>query len=412
MGQAPPYNHMATFVYKAIDTQGRQVADSVVAADRASAIELICGQSLSPVSIERQDEYQAAGGLARSGRVSKADVEAFTRQLANLLAAGVPLSRALSILSREAAKPATAQLWATIHDQVTGGLSLADALSQHPRAFSPVYVAMVRAGETGGFLDVVLEQIATFRSREQDLKNKITSALLYPIILAVLAGGIMVFLLMFFIPRFSQMFAEFGGALPALTRAIVGASRILVGYWFILVILAALAVFAVQRALNSEEGRRFLERVMLGSPLFGRAVSRFALVRFCRMLGTLVGAGVPLVAALRVAKEAIGNQVLADTVDGAIEDVQHGTALARSLESCRVLFPSSVIEMISVAEESSRLDKELVRLAATYEQELDRHLKTLVTLIEPALLFLMAAIVGTIVIGMLLPIFSLQELIR
>jgi type II secretory pathway component PulF len=403
---------MATFVYKAIDTQGRQVADSVVAPDRASAIELVCNKSLSPISLERQDDYAAAGGRTRGGRVSKGDVEAFTRQLANLLAAGVPLSRALSILSREASKPATAQLLATVHDQVTGGMSLADALSLHPRAFSPVYVAMVRAGETGGFLDVVLDQIATFRSREQDLKNKITSALLYPSILALLAGGIMVFLLMFFIPRFSQMFAEFGGSLPALTRAIVAASRFLVGYWFILVILVALAIFGVRRALTSEEGRRFLERLMLQSPLFGRAVSRFALVRFSRMLGTLVGAGVPLVAALRVAKEAIGNQVLADTVDGAIEDVQHGTALARSLEGCRVLFPSSVIEMISVAEESSRLDKELVRLAATYEQELDRHLKTLVTLIEPALLFLMAALVGTIVIGMLLPIFSLQELIR
>jgi type II secretory pathway component PulF len=403
---------MATFTYKAIDTNGRQVADSVVAPDRAAAIDLLFTKSLNPISVERQEEYAAAGGRVRLGRVSKGDVEAFTRQLANLLAAGVPLSRALNILSREASKPATARLWATVHDQVTGGMSLADALSLHPRAFSAVYVAMVRAGETGGFLDVVLEQIATFRSREQDLKNKITSALLYPAILAVLAGGIMVFLLMFFIPRFSQMFAEFGGSLPALTRAIVGASQLLVKYWFLLVLIVAAAVFAVRRALTSEEGRRFLERTMLGSPLFGRAVSRFALVRFSRMLGTLVGAGVPLVAALRVAKEAIGNQVLADTVDGAIEDVQHGKALARSLEGCRVLFPSSVIEMISVAEESSRLDKELVRLAANYEQELDRYLKMLVTMVEPALLFIMAALVGTIVIGMLLPIFSLQELIR
>jgi type II secretory pathway component PulF len=171
-------------------------------------------------------------------------------------------------------------------------------------------------------------------------------------------------------------------------------------------------VFAVQRALSSEEGRRVLQRFLLWFPLFGRATSRFALVRFCRMLGTLVGAGVPLVAALRVAKEAIGNQVLADTVDGAIEDVQHGTSLARSLEGCRVLFPTSVIEMISVAEESSRLDKELTRLAGTYEQELDRYLKMIVTLIEPAMLFVMAVLVGTVVIGMLLPIFNLQQLIR
>lgn len=403
---------MATFVYKAIDTRGRQIADTVVASDRASAIEQLCGRSLSPVSVERQQERRAEGLFARVGRVSKGEVEAFTRQLANLLAAGVPLSRALNILSREASRPAAAKLWATVHDQVAGGMSLADALGQHPRAFSSVYVAMVRAGETGGFLDVVLEQIATFRSREQDLKGKVTSAMIYPMILSVLAGGILVFLLMYFIPRFSQMFAEFGGSLPKLTRAIVAASRLLVRYWLVLVLAIALVVFAIRRALASGEGRRTLERLVLRSPLFGRAVARFALVRFCRMLGTLVGAGVALVAALRVAKEAIGNQVLSDTVDSAIEDVQRGNSLARSLDGCRVLFPPSVIEMVSVAEESGRLDKELTRLATAYEQELDRYLKMLVSLAEPALLFVMAVLVGTIVIGMLLPIFNLQELIR
>ncbi len=403
---------MATFVYKAIDTQGRQMADTLVAPDRVSAIEQLCSRSLSPVSVERQEGRRTEGLFARVGRVSKREVEAFTRQLANLLAAGIPLSRALNILSREASKPAAAKLWATVHDQVAGGMSLADALGQHPRAFSSVYVAMVRAGETGGFLDVVLEQIATFRSREQDLKGKVTSAMIYPMILSVLAGGILVFLLTYFIPRFSQMFAEFGGSLPGLTRAIVAASRLLVRYWLVLVLAIALVVFAIRRALASGEGRRALERMVLRSPLFGRAVARFALVRFCRMLGTLVGAGVALVAALRVAKEAIGNQVLSDTVDGAIEDVQRGNSLARSLDGCRILFPPSVIEMVSVAEESGRLDKELTRLATAYEQELDRYLKMLVSLAEPALLFVMAVLVGTVVIGMLLPIFNLQELIR
>jgi len=383
-----------------------------VAADRASAIDQLFGRKLNPVSIERQEDRPSEGLFSRTGRVSKTEVEAFTRQLANLLAAGVPLSRALNILSRESSKPAAAKLWATVHDQVSGGMPLADALGLHPRAFPPVYVAMVRAGETGGFLDVVLDQIATFRSREQELKNKVTSALLYPLILAVLSSAILVFLLTFFIPRFSTMFAEFGGSLPTLTKAIVAASQMVVRYWFVLVLVIGLVVFGIQRATATEEGRRVLQRTMLRLPLFGRASSRFALVRFCRMLGTLVGAGVPLVSSLRVAREAIGNQVLADTVNSAIEDVQHGNALARSLEGCHLLFPASVIEMISVAEESSRLDKELTRLASTYEQELDRYLKMAVTLIEPALLFLMAVLVGTVVIGMLLPIFNLQELIR
>jgi len=403
---------MATFLYKAIDGQGRQVADKLVAADRASAIDLLFSRKLNPVSVERQEDRPSEGLMARNSRVSKNEVEAFTRQLANLLTAGIPLSRALSILSREASKPAAAKLWATVHDQVSGGMALAEALGQHPRAFPPVYVAMVRAGETGGFLDVVLEQIATFRAREQELKEKVTSAMLYPVILSVLATGILVFLLTYFIPRFSQMFAEYGGSLPGLTKAIVAVSGMAVDYWFVLVLAVALIVFGIQRTRNSEEGRRVMERTLLRLPLFGRAVAKFALVRFCRMLGTLVGSGVPLVAALRVAKEAIGNQVLADTVDSAIDDVQRGTSLARSLEGCRELFPTSVIEMISVAEESGRLDKELTRLAGAYEQELDRYLKMLVAMAEPALLFVMAALVGTIVIGMILPIFNMQELIR
>ncbi|OHB76243.1 MAG: hypothetical protein A2Z25_05940 [Planctomycetes bacterium RBG_16_55_9] len=403
---------MATFAYKAIDLKGQQIADKIVARDRAAAIDELFGKDLNPVSVERLEEGQPEKLFARFGGVSKREVDTFTRQLANLLAAGVPMSRALGILSREASRVAPKKLWAIIHDQVSGGMALADALSHHPQAFSPIYVAMVRAGETGGFLDVVLEQIATFRAREADLKSRVKAALTYPAILAVLASGILVFLLTFFIPRFSQMFAEFGGSLPALTRYIVAASELLVKYWLVLVLGIVLTFFAIQRMLSGEEGRRTMATFVLRLPLFGTGMARFALVRFCRMLGTLVGAGVPLISSLRVAKEAIGNQVLADTVSSAIESVQRGHPLARSLESCRVLFPAAVIEMISVAEESGRLDQELTRLATTYDQELDRRLKMIVTLIEPALLFLMAVIVGTVVIGMLLPIFNLQELIR
>jgi type II secretory pathway component PulF len=208
------------------------------------------------------------------------------------------------------------------------------------------------------------------------------------------------------------MFAEFGGSLPALTRHIVAVSEILVKYWLVLVLGIAAVVFAVQRMLADVQGRRTMEGLLLRAPLFGTGMARFALVRFCRMLGTLAGAGVPLIAALRVAKEAIGNQVLADTVSSAIESVQKGNPLARSLEGCRLLFPASVIEMVCVAEESGRLDQELVRLAGAYEAELDRHLKMMVALAEPLLLFVMAVLVGTVVIGMLLPIFNLQELIR
>ena len=324
----------------------------------------------------------------------------------------MPIIRALSILRREATHPGARKQCGAIHDDIAGGASLADAMGKWPRSFPAVYVAMVRARETGGFLDVVLMQIADVQSRQRALKSKIASALAYPAVLATLAVGVLVFLLTYFIPRFSGLFMDFGAALPKLTRAIVAASHVVRDYG--LLVLLALIVIGVllRRMAKSPSGRKTFERIVLRIPGVGVAMARFALVRFCRMLGTLLGAGVPLVASLRVAQEAIGNQTLAETVRHAVDQVQQGKALARCLATGGRLFPPSVIEMIAVAEETSRLDVELKRLAEVYEQELDRRLRMLVSLAEPALLFVMAAIVGVIVVGMLLPVFTLQELIR
>jgi type II secretory pathway component PulF len=269
---------------------------------------------------------------------------------------------------------------------------------------------MVRAGETGGFLDVVLAQIAEFRARERDLKSRIKGALVYPAVLAVLSCSVVIFLLIFFIPRFKAIFDSFKGAtLPSLTQAIIAVSNAARDNGLYVALGAAAVIFVVRRGLKSEAGRRLFERVLLKTPGVGAVLARFALVRFCRMLGTLLGAGVPLVSALKVAREAIGNQTLCDAVNTSIDEVQQGETLAKSLCACRSLFPSSVTEVVAVAEESGRLDKELLRLAASNETELDRRLHMLVTMAEPLLLFVMAGVVGTIVIGMLLPVFTLQE---
>jgi len=402
---------MPTFVYKALNSTGREVRDSVDAPNRQTVIDRLARQALTPVSITAQEEAGSSGRHA-STYVTKGDIETFTRELANLLSAGVPLSKALGILGREAAREGARKQWQAIGDLVSEGTSLADSLAQFPRSFPAVNVAMVRAGETGGFLDLVLSQIADFRIREQELLGRVRSALVYPVILAVMATGILIFLLTYFIPKFSLMFEEFGGTLPPLTLAIVGLSHWVVRYWLLLLVGVGGTIVLFQRLLRQNEGRMAMERLFLKAPLLGTAIGRFALVRFCRMLGTLVGSGVPLITALHTAKEAIGNQVLADTVTSAIEKVQRGQSLARSLADCPELFPASVVEMVSVAEESGRLDKELVRLADAYETQLDRHLKMMVTLVEPAMLFIMAVLVGTVVIGMLLPIFNLQELIR
>jgi type II secretory pathway component PulF len=402
---------MPKFSYTAIDAGGQQVSDVITAPSRAGAIEELSSLNLCPVTIEEKKDDRSKS-LSRPGKVSKADVEAFTRELSNLLAAGVPLSKGLNILCREASKASTKQQWTSIRDHVSGGMSLADSLSRWPKSFPPVYLAMVRAGETGGFLDLVLGQIADFRSREQELLGKVRAATVYPIVLAVMAAGILAFLMTYFIPRFSSIFEEFGESLPKLTLAIVTASDVITKYWLIIIIGIILIIILIKRSLSSEQGRVAAEKILLRTPMLGKGIARFALVRFCRMLGTLVGAGVPLVTALHVAKEAIGNQTLANAVSGAIEKVQRGTSLARSLGDCPQLFGPSVVEMVSVAEESGRLDEELVRLASVYEDELDRHLKMMVALAEPALLLIMAVLVGTVVMGMMLPIFNLQEIIR
>ncbi|HVS72942.1 MAG TPA: type II secretion system F family protein [Phycisphaerae bacterium] len=405
---------MTTFSYRAVSTKGQSSSGTLTADNRAAAIASLMQKGLHPLEIseEKAGAAKRAQAVGKAGRVPQKLVESFTRDLANLLAGGVPLARALNLLRRESSNPAAKHLWGEIHDEVVQGTALADAMAKFPKSFSEVYVAMVRAGEQGGFLEVVLNQIAEFREREADLKGKVKAAMVYPCVLAVLAVGVIIFLLTFFIPRFTGIFASFGGQLPALTLAIIAASHIVQHDAPVVVGVVIVVVVVLKRMAATESGRRTIEKTMLKTPLLGQVVAHFALVRFCRMLGTLVGSGVPLVSSLRTARDAIGNQTLADTVNKAIDEVQRGEALSKAFGSSPELFPPSVVEMVAVAEETGRLDKELMRLSVTFEQELDRKLRMLVSLAEPMMLFLMAAFIGTVVIGMLLPIFSLQDAMK
>src|SRR5256886_6745 len=339
-------------------------------------------------------------------------LENFTRLLSSLLAAGVPLSRALVILYKEASTPAANAKWKEIHDLVVDGMSLADAMAKSPETFPRVYTAMVQAGETGGFLDLVLAQIADFQAREKELRSKVMTAMLYPCILLFLAVGVLIFLLTFFIPRFQLVFAGFGAALPLPTQIVIGVSHLVRSYGLYLVAGIVVAVLALRNWFASEQGRRTWEGMILRAPIVGPLVAQFAMARFCRMLGTLLSAGVPLVQALNVARKSIGNQILVDAVANSIERVQQGGQLGKSLAECRGLFPSSVLEMVSVAEESGKLDHELIRIANVTEGDLDRQLKTAVAFAEPLMLFMIAAFIGTIFISMVLPIFTLQDYIK
>jgi type II secretory pathway component PulF len=414
---------MPVFQYKGLRADGVVAEGQLEAAGRPEAFSQMAGLGLRPVSLSEK----AAGGkngsalpaslssvslFQKAHKVSARALEDFTRLLSSLLAAGVPLSRALVILHKESSNPAAKTKWKEIHDLVIDGMSLADSMGKSPETFPRVYIAMVQAGETGGFLDLVLAQIADFQAREKDLRSKVMAAMLYPCVLLFLALAVLVFLLTFFIPKFQGMFQGLGATLPLPTQVVLAASHIVRSYGFFVLVGLVVAILLVRNWFASEKGKRVWETLVLRVPMVGPLVAQFAMARFSRMLGTLLGAGVPLVQGLNVARKSIGNQILVDAVAQAIERVQQGGQLGASLAECKGLFPSSIVEMIAVAEESGRLDQELIRIANVTEGDLDRHLKTAVAVAEPMLLFFIAAFIGTIFISMLLPIFTVQEYIK
>jgi len=415
---------MPTFSYRALKSDGKIAEGVLDAGSRPDALRQIETLGLRPVNVAEKigavkkngsSAPSSAGNISfkfESKKVSAKELENFTRLLSSLLAAGVPLSRALVILQKEASSPASKAQWKQIHDYVVDGLSLADAMAKSPETFPRVYFAMVEAGEAGGFLDVVLAQIAEFQSREKELRSKVMTAMLYPCILLVLALVVLTVLLVFFIPKFQRVFASIHGSLPLITQLIIGASYLMRSYG-LLVGAGLVGIFFLVRAwFTSEKGKRTWEGLVLKSPLVGPLIAQFAMARFCRMLGTLIGAGVPLVHGLNVARRSIGNQILVDAVSHSIERVQQGARLGQSLGDCKALFSGSTLEMISVAEESGKLDGELVRIALVTEGDLDRNLKTAVAFAEPLMLFLIAGFIGIIFIGMLLPVLSMSEYIH
>lgn len=410
---------MPYFQYKALNSGGVLDAGSIQASSRPDAFDKIKQLGLQLVQLEETAEGGAdlakSDGISlpwKQRRISFKMLGTFTRLLSSLLAAGVPLSKALTILYRETTDPAASKKWREVHDLVIDGVSLSDAMSRSPETFPTVYTAMVEAGETGGFLDLVLAQIAEFQARDKELRGKVLSAMIYPAVLMFLAIAVLIFLMVFFIPRFKTLFEGFDAALPMLTQVIVATSEFSQRYGIFLIIGIAFLVYLTRTWVTSERGRRIYERWLLTAPVIGPLSSQFAMARFSRMLGTLIHAGVPLVSGLNVAQRSIGNQILTDAIKDSIERVKKGEPLARSLGNCSLLFSGATVEMISVAEESSRLDKELIRLAEVTEKELDQQLKTAVALMEPLMLFFIAAFIGTIFVGMVIPIFTIQDYIK
>jgi type IV pilus assembly protein PilC len=332
---------------------------------------------------------------------------AFTRQLATLIDAGLPLLRGLTCLRKQEKNPVLLRTLGALSESVEGGSTFSEALAQHPKIFNKLYVNMVRAGEAGGVLDVTLNRLAEFQEKAQKIKNKVISAMVYPVVVMFVAVSILIFLMIVIVPKFEEIFRDLleGKGLPPLTKFVIGVSN-LIQHQIILVVCVLVAlVIAIKMFGKTVKGRFLLDKLKLNAPVFGQLLRKVGIARFTRTLGTLISSGVPILQALNIVKETAGNAVLADAVAKIHDAVKEGERIVQPLEACGV-FPPMVISMVDVGEETGALPDMLMKVADVYDDEVDNAVGALTSLIEPIMIVFLAVVVGTIVIAMFLPLIS------
>lgn len=403
---------MPTFAYKGKGPTGEPRAGTLLAENKRSALKTLEEMDVFPLEVEEKEtEASAAGPVRIFGRVKDAEVTDFLRQLADLLAVGVPFDRAMEILVREGRRPAYLRLVAEIRSTVASGTSFSQSIAKHPRLFPELYVSMVAAGEEGGFLPDCLSRIAELREKRKELRSRVQAALVYPLVLALFGTATVAYLMVFFIPRFTTVFRDMGGTLPAATRFLVATSEFAAAWWPYVLGTAVFLGVLLQRWLATPAGARARDRFLLALPYLRDVVTHLSLARFARTLGTLLASGVPILKSLEISKGAAGNRIFQEEIAAATDRVREGKGLALGLAGASRV-PGIVKEKIAVGEETGKLPEVLVTVSDQYERALDRSVKLFVAVFEPALIFLMAGAVGFIVISMLLPIFTLNSMIR
>ncbi len=395
---------MAIFSYRATTMEGAIVEGAIEAADEKSAIERLKNSGIIPLKVAAPEEGIKKRITLRS---SKTDLLTFTTELSSLLSAGLPLDRSLNILSEISESKEMKNIIQSILKSIREGSSFSDALQRHPKVFPRLYINMIRAGEAGGVLDVVLDKLNEFLESSKELKEHVLSVMIYPIILIVTGGISIIILLTYVLPKFSVIFAELGSSLPLPTQVLLRFSNALKSYWWIVlsVIIAGWIIF--KNYIKSDTGRYNWDAFKL--KLMGEVIRKLETARFCRTLGTLLRSGVPLLQALNNARDVINNQVIASAIDAVSAGAKEGKGIAVPLSSANV-FPPLALSMIKVGEETGQLDNMLMKVASTYEKSLNVAIKRFVSLLEPAMILSMGLIIGFIVISMLMAIFSITEL--
>lgn len=407
---------MPVFGYRGLSAEGRSVAGVVDADSARSARGKLRALGIFPTDVAPESGAQTKAErrslmprLRRS--VPAAELAVLTRQLGSLLGAGVTLVEALGALSDQASRPVTKRMLSQVRESVREGASLADALAVHSDIFSTLYVSMVRAGESAGALEVVLERLAEYSETQADLIAKVRGALTYPIIMICVAVAIMGFLVTYVVPQVATIFQQTNQALPTMTLILIGFSDFLANYWLLLILLAIGAVAGTSFALNTPRGRAFYHRWLLRVPYIGTTVTKLITARFARTLATLLASGVQVLPALDAVKLVVTNTLLADAIEKSRDEIREGHGMGQTLARCG-LFPPMLIEMIRVGERTGELESMLERAADSYEREVSNSLAQMTTLLEPLMTLVMAGMIVFMILAVLLPIFQLNQLVQ
>ena len=405
---------MPTYKYEAMNASGQEVKDEVQAPSSEEAVTKIRNLGLFPTKISEKAaarRVQAAAGPGAQkkvstpmGRVSGKLLTQFTRQLSTLIDAGLPILRCLSILEQQQKPGILRVTLRRVREDVEGGASLSEAMGRNPKAFDRLYVNMVAAGETGGVLDTILQRLADFQEKAQWLRRRVIGAMIYPIAVIVVAALIVTGIMMVVIPKFQTIFKDMGTNLPAPTRLLLGMSLWFQHGGWLVVLLAPLAIFIIFRLMRLSRGGRMLaDKIKIKLPLVGKILSKTAIARFTRTLGTLIEAGVPILEALNITRNTAGNEVFARAIGDVHDSVREGETFADPLRASKVCDPI-VVNMVDVGEETGDLDKMLLKVADTYDEEVDATVAALVSVIEPIMVVILGGICGFIVVSIFLPL--------
>ncbi|MFA6433360.1 MAG: type II secretion system F family protein [Elusimicrobiales bacterium] len=393
------------FAYKAKESSGRLVEGLVEAADQKAALARLRDQRLTVVEINQK----AKKSKFFKPKIHTNDVVIFSRQLSTLVSAGVPIVQGLNILEAQAENPAFKVVVTGLRTDIESGLSIADAMRKHPLAFTELYVSMVKAGEVGGILDTILERLSAYLESAEALRAKVKSAMMYPAVVGGVAFLITIFLILFVIPVFKNIFAGFGAELPFATRVMIAISDTLRHYILYLLAAGGVAGWSIRKYIKTEKGQEKVDEISLRLPVIGILLKKVAIAKFTRTLGTLIKSGVPILQGLETVAKTSGNKIIERAIYKSRDSIKEGGRISDPLKKANI-FPPMVIQMISVGEETGGLDTMLHKIADFYDQEVDTAVKGLTSMIEPLIMVVMGFVIGAIVIAMFMPMFSMGEL--